>query len=94
MLKRGIEPQTFALLARRSNQLSYSSTVSHLRLRRKRIHIESKSYAKKRLLRTKRRYEGGHRRLDLCTMLDYTDSGEPFGGYRCLPVIPRVIVTT
>ena len=26
MLKRGIEPQTFALLARRSNQLSYSST--------------------------------------------------------------------
>ena len=25
MLKRGIEPQTFALLARRSNQLSYSS---------------------------------------------------------------------
>ena len=32
MLKLGIEPKTFALLARRSNQLSYSSTefcVSH-----------------------------------------------------------------
>ena len=28
MLKRGIEPQTFALLARRSNQLSYSSLSS------------------------------------------------------------------
>ena len=27
MLKLGIEPKTFALLARRSNQLSYSSTV-------------------------------------------------------------------
>ena len=27
MLKRGIEPQTFALLARRSNQLSYSSLL-------------------------------------------------------------------
>ena len=27
MLKRGIEPQTFALLARRSNQLSYSSLI-------------------------------------------------------------------
>ena len=26
MLKLGIEPKTFALLARRSNQLSYSST--------------------------------------------------------------------
>ena len=30
MLKRGIEPQTFALLARRSNQLSYSSTSTPL----------------------------------------------------------------
>ena len=30
MLKRGIEPQTFALLARRSNQLSYSSLSSSL----------------------------------------------------------------
>ena len=28
MLKLGIEPKTFALLARRSNQLSYSSTRS------------------------------------------------------------------
>ena len=28
MLKLGIEPKTFALLARRSNQLSYSSTES------------------------------------------------------------------
>ena len=46
MLKRGIEPQTFALLARRSNQLSYSSTVFRLRLRRKRIHVNSESYAK------------------------------------------------
>ena len=27
MLKLGIEPKTFALLARRSNQLSYSSTL-------------------------------------------------------------------
>ena len=27
MLKLGIEPKTFALLARRSNQLSYSSTT-------------------------------------------------------------------
>ena len=27
MLKLGIEPKTFALLARRSNQLSYSSTI-------------------------------------------------------------------
>ena len=30
MLKRGIEPQTFALLARRSNQLSYSSLLCSL----------------------------------------------------------------
>ena len=30
MLKLGIEPKTFALLARRSNQLSYSSTISAL----------------------------------------------------------------
>ena len=30
MLKLGIEPKTFALLARRSNQLSYSSTESCL----------------------------------------------------------------
>ena len=29
MLKLGIEPKTFALLARRSNQLSYSSTALH-----------------------------------------------------------------
>ena len=28
MLKLGIEPKTFALLARRSNQLSYSSTLA------------------------------------------------------------------
>ena len=32
MLKLGIEPKTFALLARRSNQLSYSSTVIALLL--------------------------------------------------------------
>ena len=32
MLKLGIEPKTFALLARRSNQLSYSSTERSLSL--------------------------------------------------------------
>ena len=32
MLKLGIEPKTFALLARRSNQLSYSSTELVARL--------------------------------------------------------------
>lgn len=33
MLKLGIEPKTFALLARRSNQLSYSSTEIRLWVR-------------------------------------------------------------
>ena len=35
MLKLGIEPKTFALLARRSNQLSYSSTLEESILHRK-----------------------------------------------------------
>ena len=35
MLKLGIEPKTFALLARRSNQLSYSSTLRESILHRK-----------------------------------------------------------
>ena len=42
MLKLGIEPKTFALLARRSNQLSYSSTRSsrlHSSLKWKVIHF-------------------------------------------------------
>ena len=40
MLKLGIEPKTFALLARRSNQLSYSSTglASSLSLIKTTIH--------------------------------------------------------
>lgn len=38
MLKRGIEPQTFALLARRSNQLSYSSLSSSHRQPLREIH--------------------------------------------------------
>ena len=39
MLKRGIEPQTFALLARRSNQLSYSSLHVSLSLAIKWKHL-------------------------------------------------------
>ena len=74
MLKLGIEPKTFALLARRSNQLSYSSTVSQLRQRRKRIIIIGHSACHTVQLHLGCYNEDSHCRTDLCTMLDYANS--------------------
>ena len=42
MLKLGIEPKTFALLARRSNQLSYSSCAAISSLFYRRVSLQSK----------------------------------------------------
>ena len=77
MLKLGIEPKTFALLARRSNQLSYSSTDFQLRQRRKRILLGCHSTRHKLLLQLECCNEGSHRRTDLCTMRDYSNSRKP-----------------
>lgn len=71
------ETQTFALLARRSNQLSYSSTDFLLRQRRKRIFLGCHSTRHKLLLQLECCNEGSHRRTDLCTMRDYSNSRKP-----------------